>query len=97
MSYSFTVTAANKAEAVAKLAGQMDVVVQSQPVHKADRDAALEAASSYLKLVRDPKEDEHLQVSVHGSMGWARGAVEGEYTGAGVGVSVSIGAGAVKP
>lgn len=90
MSYSFTVTAANKAEAVAKLAGQMDVVVQSQPVHKVDRDAALEAASSYLKLVREPKEGEHLSVAVHGSMGWAHGAVEGEYTGAGVGVSVTV-------
>ena len=70
MSYSFSVKGASADEAAAKVGEEMAKVVESQPVHSADREQAIAAATSFLKLLRAPKEDEQVYASVNGSV-WA--------------------------
>ena len=53
MIYSFTVRGADKAAALALAKEQMDEVVRQQPVHVADRDAALAAAATMVAVMPD--------------------------------------------
>ena len=66
MSYSFSVRASDKAEVKSQVALELDKVVNSQPVHAADRDKAEEAVCSFVDLLRvDDTQD--IQLSVSGS------------------------------
>lgn len=84
MSYSFSVTAATKAEAKEKIAAEFDRVLASQPVHAVDRDAAQAAAEAFVEMLGEPIEGQHIAVTVYGSVGW-RG--ENDFTSASVGVN----------
>jgi len=53
MSYSFTVRGADKATALALAKEKMDEVVRQQPLHVADRDAALAAAATVINVMPD--------------------------------------------
>ncbi len=67
MSYSFSVRAATKAEAVAKVTDELAKVVQSQPVHSEDRDLAQNTAENFIGLlVGDETKD--VAVSMNGSI-----------------------------
>jgi len=68
MSYSFTVRAASKEEAISKVAAELDKVVELQAVHAADREQAQTAAEAFIAVVPDPKDDQDLSVSVSGSL-----------------------------
>lgn len=87
MSFSFTVTAASKAEALVKIEEQFASVVQSQPTHAADQQTVTAAAAASVNTLVDPSETEVVYVSVSGSLGW-RG--EGEFTSASLSVTASI-------
>lgn len=67
MSYSFSVTAATKNEAIQKVSEQLDAVVSGQPVHAADKAQALAAAVIFVNvLMDDPAKD--IVVSLNGSI-----------------------------
>jgi hypothetical protein len=90
MSYSFTVFAANKEEARAKVAAEFDSVEQQQPVHRADRAQAEATASSFIDLCEEPAEDQELSVRVAGSINWDGSEVNARLRGAGISVTVGI-------
>jgi len=67
MSFSVSVSAKNKADAVEKVAAEVAKVVTAQPVHSADAEAASAAATAYIGLLQDdPKAG--LAVSLSGSV-----------------------------
>ena len=69
MSYSFTIRAASKAEAKAKVDAEMARVVEQQPDHAADRDVAITVSRAFVDMLRD-REDMDIEVRVCGSLGW---------------------------
>lgn len=89
MSYSFSVSAATKADAKQKIEEAFANVVAGQPSHAADRDAAIAAAGAFVDILTEPADGQEVQVSLHGSLGWHHDAPEA-FTGAGVGVSASL-------
>lgn len=67
MSYSFSVQAPSKSEALVKVADELTKVVTNQPVHLADQQVAQGAAASFVDLlVTDDAQD--VAISVHGSI-----------------------------
>lgn len=88
MSYSFSVTAASKDEAGVKVEAELAKVVELQPPHAADRQAAQDAAEAFIGLVREPGEGECITVSVCGSLTWQTDDV---FTGASVSVHAYVG------
>lgn len=79
MSYSFSVTAATKAEAKEKIAEEFDKIVVSQPVHEVDRAPAQAAAHAFVDVLADPGEDQQISVNCNGYVSWR---AEGEFTSA---------------
>lgn len=69
MSYSFQAKGTTKAEAIAQVIEKMDQVVTQQPIHAADRDAAIETAKAFVNMVPDD-EAKDVSVSVSGSLSW---------------------------
>lgn len=76
MSYSFIVTADNKSDATKKIREQFDTVVVSQPYHAADKEAAVVAAQTLVRLLADPKDGDEIYVSMCGSIGWKNDATD---------------------
>jgi len=70
MSYSFNINAASKAAAKSSVAAELEKVVQSQPVHAADRAAAQAAADAFIDLL-DDGDERPIAVSVSGSVSYA--------------------------
>lgn len=71
MSYSFSLRAASIVALCAAAAAKFDQeVIATQPVHKADRDAALVNLKTHAELVGEPAEGQDLTASMHGSV-WA--------------------------
>jgi hypothetical protein len=92
MSYSFSVRADTKAEALEKVSVELDKVVVQQPVHAADRAQAYASAEAFLEVLPSEKaENEDFYVSVSGSVGW-RGTqgVDALITSAGASISASV-------
>lgn len=89
MSYSFQFKAANKAEAKAKVAAELDKVAQVQSCHDRDKQQAQDAAEAFIDLLVD---DETKDVFVNMS-----GSLTGLWTGNDVtritGANVSVNAG----
>jgi hypothetical protein len=85
MSYSFTVRAADKNEAVEKLSAEYDNIVNSQPVHSVDREQAQAAVEAFINLVREDEKQDIL-VSVSGSC-WS---VEQGLNSVGLNISTSL-------
>ncbi|MBR0687367.1 hypothetical protein JQ594_15655 [Bradyrhizobium manausense] len=69
MSYSFSVTAANKAAAKEAVRVKFDEMVASQPIHARDRNAALSNAIAAIDALVDD-DAMHVSVSMSGSVGW---------------------------
>lgn len=66
MSYSFGLRAASIAALMAAAAAKMGEVVQSQPAHVADSDAALHTLQLHAEKVGEPPAGKVLSVSVSG-------------------------------
>lgn len=86
MSYSFNVKAASKAAAKEEIAAKFAEVVNGQPVHKADHDAAVAAAQAFVDVLAEPNDEQIVAVTVNGWVSWR---AEDEF----IGASVSINAG----
>ena len=69
MSYSFSVRAASKTAASAKVAEKLAEVVMNQSMHSKDQGAAQAAADAFIALVRDDA-DQDIVVSLSGSVSW---------------------------
>lgn len=89
MSYSFSVMGATKDEAKTLIEAEFDKIIASQPVHAADKAAALAAAGAFIDLLTDPPEGKVVRVSMHGSLGWNEPDPK-SFTGSGVGVSAQL-------
>lgn len=89
MSYSFSVTASNKTDATRQIREQFDAVVASQPVHAADREAAVVAAQNLVRALAEPTEGDEIYVNMNGSLGWRQGAPS-EFLHASVTVNASL-------
>jgi|HubBroStandDraft_1064217.scaffolds.fasta_scaffold328622_1 hypothetical protein len=87
MSYSFAIQADTKDEAGVKVEAELGKVVEGQPSHAFDRQAAQDAAEAFIDVLRDPKEGEYVGVSMSGSLSWQETNV---FTGASVNVSAFI-------
>lgn len=85
MSYSFQVRAATSTSVAELVAAQFDAVVDNQPVHAADREAAESAVSAMLATVGG-REGRDFSVTVSGSVV----SDEDGLTTAGVSVSVTL-------
>ncbi|HKX44619.1 MAG TPA: hypothetical protein VJO99_25905 [Burkholderiaceae bacterium] len=70
MSYSFTVRGADKAAVALLVTAELDKVVASQTVHKADRNQAEAAAIAFIGVLPDD-DTQDIQVSMNGSVSWS--------------------------
>lgn len=70
MSYSFSVTADNKAEAFTKVEAELKKVVEAQPVHERDQGGAEDAAFAFIEMLQDPTQGEEIAISMSGSLSW---------------------------
>lgn len=68
MSYSLSLRAASILALAAAAAAALDNVIEAQPAHARDKDAALANLDAHAKLVGEPAEGEELIVSMHGSI-----------------------------
>jgi len=75
MSYSFSVTAADKAAAKAAVAAKFDEMVASQPIHARDRAAVLANANAVIDLLADD-DTRDVRVSFNGYVSWTNPAGE---------------------
>jgi hypothetical protein len=87
MSYSFSITASSKDDAIGKVDAEFDKVVDSQPTHRADRDIAQDALEHILQVLINPSDNENVYVSCSGSISWRE---ENAFTGVSVNVSASV-------
>lgn len=72
MSYSFTITADTKDDAGVKVEAELGKVVEGQPSHEFDRQAAQDAAEAFIDVLADPKEGECITVFMSGSLSWSK-------------------------
>lgn len=89
MSYSFSVAADTKAQAVQKVREQFDSIVVAQPTHAADKDAAVMVAATFVAFLADPHEGDEVHVSMSGSLGWKHDVPE-EFLHANISVNASL-------
>jgi hypothetical protein len=89
MSYSFTVTAGNKEDATRQIREQFDAVVVSQPSHAADKEAAVVAAQTFVRLLAEPGEGDEIYVNMYGSLGWRHDVLD-EFVSAGLTINASL-------
>lgn len=75
MSYSFTLKATSKSEALAAVSSKIDEIVQQQPCHAADRAQVLAAVDAFVVLCPEPGDNEELSVAVNGYVSgeWEQG------------------------
>jgi hypothetical protein len=89
MSYSFSVTADTKAIVKRKIETAFERVVSGQADHAKDKSAAVAVAYAMVDLLKEPQEEEQIDVRMHGSLSW-RAESAGDLTFANVNVSVSV-------
>ena len=70
MSYSFSITANTKEDAITQIRDRFDEIAVSQPTHAADKEAVIVAAHSFVSLLEDPKDGSDIYVNVSGSLSW---------------------------
>lgn len=88
MSYSLTVSGANKADVQKKLADEFETIVKNQPVHIADREVAEQAVNDFVGIM-DVGAGQQIQVAVYGSVTTSAGD-EPKVTSASVNIAVSV-------
>lgn len=89
MSYSFSIKAATKSEAKAKVAEELSKVVTAQPVHQYDRAAAQASADAFTDLLADD-EAQDVSLSVSGWLSWNGGTGAEQVKTANVTVTASL-------
>lgn len=89
MSYSFSVTADTKEDATRLIREKFDEVVVTQPTHAADKEAAVVAAQTLVRLLADPHEGDEIVVSMNGYLSW-KSEVPDEFLQASLTVSTQL-------
>lgn len=89
MSYSFSVTADSKEDATKQIREQFDAVVVAQPSHAADKEAAVVAAQTLVRLLAELNQDDEICVNMNGSLGWKHDAPS-EFLHANVSINTSL-------
>lgn len=94
MSYSFSFTAKDRAQAKERVITEFDRIVEQQPIHARDEVAATNAALAFIDLIAIP-DGREISVTVSGSLGWSgvmtdNNAADLDLVGGGVNVSVSL-------
>lgn len=69
MSFSITVRAATKADALAKVTTEMEKVAAAQPSHAIDKAHVVSLAESYAGFI-DDEEGKDVVILMAGSLGW---------------------------
>lgn len=64
MSIFFQVTGATKAKAVEEVKANLDNIVAADPLHSTDKDILLNVVQTYVDLIEEPVEDQHVFISV---------------------------------
>ena len=92
MSYSFNVRGETKAELMEKVIAELDKVVDTQPIHSADRLQAQTAVQAFVEIVQGKTDNLDYYVSVSGSLSWngLAGTPEQELTSASVNIHASL-------
>lgn len=91
MSYYFNFHAASREEAKAKVAAELDRVVEQQPIHRNDQKQAMAAAHAFIDVCPEPKDDQVVHVTVSGSVTWRGDMSNDDIIGAGVNVTAGVG------
>lgn len=89
MSYSFRIQAATKAQAKEKVAAELALVVQAQPIHARDQAQAQAAADAFIDLLADDDAKDVMCV-VYGSVSWTGNGDSAVLTSASVAPSASL-------
>lgn len=89
MSYSFSIITDNKDDATKQIREKFDEVVVSQPTHVADREAAVVAGQTLVRLLEDPKESEEIVIQMNGYLSWRYNAPD-EFTQASLTITTII-------
>lgn len=66
--FSISVTKKTKAEVIADLNAQLDVVTAAKPEHELDKTKVITVAESYLELIGDPDEFQSVSLLAAGSL-----------------------------
>ena len=93
MSYSFVAKAKTKDEVMVAVKAEFDKVLEAQPTHFIDREAAENAVKAFISIIKDPDENEVVAVSVSGSVQWREmNPTEAkDFIGAGVSINTYVG------
>jgi hypothetical protein len=89
MSYSFSVKASTKSQAVALVRDELAKVVANQPDHAHDRDQAQATAEAVIGLITDD-DTKDVAVSVAGWLSWNGAGADKQFIGANVNVSATL-------
>lgn len=87
MSFSFSVRAPNADEAKRLVVLKFDEVVAAQPTHAADRRVGEVAVGALVEVVK-LEDDQEMNISVSGSLGWRGNQAEANYSSANLSVAV---------
>ena len=93
MSYSFSVSGANTDEVRERISEQFDRVVEGQPAHEADREAAQNSAFALLDVLgTGVGPGQQINVTIYGSLSQRNGddPAKRETTGVSLNVSVAV-------
>lgn len=90
MSYSFSVTAATKAAAIAAANAKLAEVVQRQPIHAHDMGNVAKIVDIVAGMVETRKKGERVYVSVSGSLGQRGDGPAESFNSASVNVSAYV-------
>jgi hypothetical protein len=83
MSYSFSVSAKTKEEAILKAEAELSKVVADQPRHNDDKEQAMQTVKAITGLIAEPSEAGLVTIVVSGSLAWSDAGV---YTSANISV-----------
>lgn len=68
MNYSFSVAADSKPQAMSQVNFELASIISAQPSREAEARTIMRAAQDVIGHLREPGEDEHIEVSVSGSL-----------------------------
>ena len=86
MSYSFSVKANSKTDAILAAEAAFKAMLVNQPIHAKDEAAAFANVREHIALAKDPDADEEVSIMMHGSI-WVE---NDQVKSCGSGCSVSV-------
>lgn len=90
MSYSFSIKAATKYDAIAMVMTKFDEIIEQQPIHTRDRKAVLTNSRAVIELLADD-DTKDIAVSCNGYVSWSSGLTAADAAFSGAAISCSAG------